>query len=101
MNSLNNVTKFAKVDELRSDAMSALRTWDKLPLSDGAIPKKYKELMAIAVALTTKCPDCIEVHLHEAIKAGATEKELAEVIHVSAALRSAGTVTHGTHFFEG
>jgi alkylhydroperoxidase/carboxymuconolactone decarboxylase family protein YurZ len=38
------------------------RAYDKVALEAGSIPKKYKELMAIAVALTTQCPYCIEVH---------------------------------------
>ena len=34
---------------------------------------KYKELMAVAVALTTQCPYCIEIHTKKAKKVGATE----------------------------
>jgi AhpD family alkylhydroperoxidase len=101
MYSLNNLSKLAHVGELAPEAMTAFRAWDKVALSDGAIPKKYKELIAIAVALTTQCPYCIEVHRKEAIKAGATEKELAELVHVAAALRAGGAITHGTHLFEG
>ena len=101
MYSLDNLNKLAHVGELVPDTMNAFRAWDKLALSDGAIPKKYKELMAIAVALTTQCPYCIELHRQQAVKAGATEKELAEVVHVTAALRAGGAITHGTHLFEG
>jgi AhpD family alkylhydroperoxidase len=64
---------------------------------DGAIPRKYKELIAVAVALTTQCPYCIEIHKEEALKAGATEVELTEAMFVAAALRAGGTITHGTH----
>jgi AhpD family alkylhydroperoxidase len=77
--------------------MQAFKDWDKLALADGAIPKKYKELMAIAVALSTQCPYCIEVHRQQAVDAGVTETELAEAIHVAAALRAGGAITHGTH----
>ena len=101
MYSINNLTKLSKIGELAPEAMTAFRAYDKAALADGAIPKKYKELMAIAVALTTQCPYCIEVHRREAIKAGATEHELAEAVHVAAALRAGGSVTHGTHLFEG
>jgi AhpD family alkylhydroperoxidase len=96
-----NLNKLAHVAELVPETMNAFVTWDKLALSDGAIPKKYKELMAIAVALTTQCPYCIELHRQRAVQAGATETELAEVIHVAAALRAGGAITHGTHLFEG
>ncbi len=99
MYSIDNLKKLPEIGELSPEAMNAFRAWDKIALSDGAIPKKYKELMAIAVALTTQCPYCIEVHRREAVKAGATEKELAETVHVAAALRAGGAITHGTHLF--
>lgn len=99
MYSLSNLGKLAHLGELAPETMSAFRAYDKAALSDGAIPKKYKELMAIAVALTTQCPYCIEVHRKEAVKAGATETELAETVHVAAALRAGGALTHGTHLF--
>jgi AhpD family alkylhydroperoxidase len=96
----DNLNKLAKIGKLSPEPMSAFRAYDKAALSDGVIPKKYKELMAIAVALTTQCAYCIEVHRQEALKAGVTEQELAEAIHVTAALRAGGAVTHGTHLFE-
>jgi len=77
--------------------MNAFWAYDKAALADGAIPKKYKELMALAVALTTQCPYCLEVHREAALKAGASEQELAEVVHVAAALRAGAAITHGTH----
>jgi len=101
MYSMTNLNKLGHLGELLPETMNAFRAWDKLALSDGAIPKKYKELMAIAVALTTQCPYCIELHRQEAIKAGVTEKELAEVVFVASALRAGGAITHGTHLFEG
>jgi AhpD family alkylhydroperoxidase len=101
MYSKDNLKKLPKIGELSPEAMTAFWAYDKAALADGAIPKKYKELMAIAVALTTQCPYCIEVHREQALKAGATEQELAEVIHVAAALRAGASVTHGTHLFQG
>jgi AhpD family alkylhydroperoxidase len=98
---MNNLNKLPKLAELAPIATSAFWVYDKAALADGSIPKKYKELMAIAVALTTQCPYCIEVHRQQALKAGATEHELAEVVHVAAALRAGAAITHGTHLFEG
>ena len=101
MYSMDNLKKLPKVGKLAPDATTAFWAYDKAALADGAIPKKYKELMAIAVALTTQCPYCIEVHKQAAIKAGVTEQELAEAIHVAAALRAGAAITHGTHLMEG
>ena len=62
---------------------------------DGAIPRKYRELIAIAVACTTQCPYCIEAHAKSAKAAGATREEIVEASFVAAALRAGGAATHG------
>ncbi len=62
---------------------------------DGAIPRKYRELIALAVACTTQCPYCLDVHSKAAKKAGATREELAETAFLAAALRAGAAVTHG------
>ncbi len=63
---------------------------------DGAIPRKYRELIALAVACTTQCPYCLDVHTRNAKRAGATRQEVAEVSFLAAALRAGAAVTHGT-----
>jgi AhpD family alkylhydroperoxidase len=93
-----NLAKFKKLAELAPEAFQAFVAFDAAPFRDGgAIPVKYKELMAVAVALTTQCAYCIEIHTTKAKNAGATEKELAETVLVTAALRAGGAMTHGTH----
>jgi AhpD family alkylhydroperoxidase len=62
---------------------------------DGAIPRKYRELIALAVALTTQCPYCIEVHVKAAKAAGASREEISESSFIAAALRAGGAATHG------
>lgn len=62
---------------------------------DGAIPEKYRELMSIAVALTTQCAYCIDAHVQNAVKAGATKEELAETVFIASALRAGAAVGHG------
>ena len=100
MYDMKQLKKLAKMGELTPDAWKAFAAFDEAAFQDGAIPLKYKELMAVAVALTTQCPYCIEIHSRKAKKAGATEQELAETTLVAAALRAGGAVTHGTHALE-
>jgi len=100
MYDMKNLAKFKRLGELAPDAFNAFVAFDAAAMKDGAIPVKYKELMAVAVALTTQCPYCIEIHSKKARKAGATEQELAETTLVAAALRAGGAMTHGTHTLE-
>lgn len=62
---------------------------------DGVIPVKYRELMSVAVALTTQCAYCIESHINNAVQAGATREEIAETVFIAAALRAGGAVGNG------
>jgi AhpD family alkylhydroperoxidase len=95
-----NLTKMKMLGDLAPEAFNAFVAFDEAALRGGAIPLKYKELMAVAVALTTQCPYCIDIHAKKARKAGATEQELAETTLVAAALRAGGAMTHGTHALE-
>ncbi len=61
----------------------------------GAIPRKYRELLALAVACTTQCPYCLDVHTRGAKKAGATREEVVEASMIAASLRAGAAVTHG------
>jgi AhpD family alkylhydroperoxidase len=62
---------------------------------DGKIPRKYRELIALAVACTTQCPYCIEVHTKAAKAHGASREEITESAFLAAALRAGGAATHG------
>jgi AhpD family alkylhydroperoxidase len=92
-----NLKKLKKMDSLAPQVMKAFWEFDKAAVADGAIPVKYKELIAVAVALTTQCPYCIAIHSDNARKAGATETEMAEASTVAASLRAGAAVTHATH----
>ena len=92
-----NLAKLKKMDGLAPQVMKAFWAFDKAAVTEGAIPVKYKELIAVAVALTTQCPYCIDIHSGNARKAGATEAELAEAGIIAAALRAGAAITHATH----
>jgi AhpD family alkylhydroperoxidase len=85
--------------EMRKLATPDFDAWlnlDNIVKRDGgAIPRKYRELIAVAVACTTQCPYCIEVHSKAAKAAGATREELVESAFLAAALRAGGAATHG------
>ena len=99
MYDLNNLRRLKTIEANAPEAMKAFWAFDKAALADGAIPVKYKELMACAVAFTTQCPYCIDIHSKRAREAGASDKEMAEVVTVAAALRAGAAITHGTHAF--
>ena len=92
-----NLGKLKALDANAPEAMKAFWAFDKAAMAAGSISSKNKELIALAVAFTTQCPYCIEIHAKRAREDGATEQELAEVVAVAAALRAGAAITHGSH----
>ena len=92
-----NLKKLKTMKELAPEGMAAFHAFNDAVFKDGALPVKVKELIAVAVAVTTQCPYCIDIHAKKAKAAGCTDMELAEAALVAAALRAGGSVTHATH----
>jgi len=89
-----------RIGQMKTLAPEEFTAWARLDAivgrKDGRIPLKHRELIAIAVAHTTQCPYCIEVHTKGAKKAGASKEEVAEAILLAAAIRSSGAAAHGS-----
>lgn len=101
MYDMKNLTRLKTIEASAPEALKAFWAFDKAAMSAGAIPVKYKELIALAVAFTTQCPYCIEIHAKKAREAGGSDQEIAEVVGVAAALRAGAAITHGAHAFGG
>ena len=100
MYDMKNINKLKKYGDLTPAGWQGFLAFDKAAMADGAIPAKTKELIALAVTMTTQCPYCIEIHTKKAKGAGCSEKEIAETVMVAAALRAGAAITHGTHALE-
>ncbi|HEX5458486.1 MAG TPA: carboxymuconolactone decarboxylase family protein [Steroidobacteraceae bacterium] len=96
---MKNLTRLKKLDENAPEATKAFWAFDKAAFAAGALSAQTKQLIAVAVALTTQCPYCIELHNRAAREAGASDAQLAEAALVAAAMRAGAAVTHSTHLF--
>jgi AhpD family alkylhydroperoxidase len=97
---MKNLGKLKRLEENAPSAMKALWGFDKAAFAPGAIDVLHKQLTAVAVALTTQCPYCIELHVKAARDAGATDQMLTETATVAAAMRAGAAITHATHIFK-
>jgi len=92
----DDLKRLAEMGKLAPAEFKAWVALDRIVASeDGAIPRKYRELIALAVAHTTQCVYCIEVHTKAAKGAGASKREVAEAVLLAAALRAGGAAAHG------
>ena len=97
---MKNLSLLSTLDKNAPAAMKAFWAFDKEVFTAGALDVQQKQLIAVAVALTTQCPYCIELHVKAAREAGATDQALAEVATVAAAMRAGAAITHATHLFK-
>lgn len=65
-----------------------------------ALDEKTRELIAIAVAVTTRCESCIAVHAQAAVKAGATESEIAGALATAISLNAGAAYTYSLRAME-
>jgi len=68
--------------------------------SDGAIEAKIKELMALAISITTRCEDCIAYHCRAAIGHGATEADVTETIGVAVEMGGGPAAVYGARAYQ-
>ena len=80
--------------DLAPEIDGAFREFSRMVFSDGALEKKTKQLIAVAVAHVTQCPYCIRGHTRAARREGATEQEIIEAIWVAAEMRAGAAVAH-------
>jgi len=79
---------------LAPDTTEAFRDFSSAVFEDRALPRKTKELIAVAVAHTTQCEYCIPVRAERAREAGASDAEIMEAIWVAAEMRTGGAYAH-------
>ena len=93
----NDLQLLEEMSRLSPEEFQAWLKLDSIVRSDGGqIPRKYRELIALAVAFTTQCPYCIEGHAKAAKHVGVRREEISEAAFLAAALRAGGAAVHGT-----
>ncbi|MDH2925209.1 AhpD family alkylhydroperoxidase [Nicoletella semolina] len=65
-----------------------------------ALDLKTRELIALAVAITTRCESCLSVHAEAAAKAGATESEIAGALATAISLNAGAAYTYALRALE-
>lgn len=68
-------------------------------LVDGALDTKTKELIALAIAVSSECDGCIAAHAHGAVRHGASLQEAAEVIGVTILMNGGPATIYGPRAF--
>lgn len=87
MNELDAIAKrrkraHARLRLLGSKVYEAFLRMEEAAFSEGALPKKTKELIAVGISVTIDCESCMQWHIEQAATAGATMQEVLEAVEV-------------------
>lgn len=87
---------YRELNQLMPDTMKAFGELHRQAVADGALDHATKELMAVAIGIATHCDDCITLHLHEALRAGATREQVFDAIGVAVLMGGGPASTYAT-----
>ncbi len=80
--------------------MSGFARLHRKSVEDGALSRKVKEMMALAISIVVGCEGCIAYHVHDAVEAGATHAELLEAVSIGLMMGGGPGSIYATHALE-
>ena len=90
-----DLKRFSEVGKFRDELMKKFfEYYNKVTGEDGALTKREKALIALAVAHSRQCPYCIDAYTTACLEAGADPEQMTEAIHVAAAMEAGITLIH-------
>ena len=80
--------------KLTPDSVRGYQTLSAANAKDSKLGAKVRELISLAVVVTTHCDGCITIHTDNALKAGASREEIAEALGVAMAMNAGATLIY-------
>ncbi|WP_152276699.1 carboxymuconolactone decarboxylase family protein [Methylorubrum populi] len=94
------MSTLGKISEVSPDLMKAHDQLAAAAPKEPRLDAKTRELIALAVAVTTRCDGCIAFHTQAARKAGASQEELVEALGVAVALNAGAALVYSARAFD-
>lgn len=82
------------------EAMKSFMGLHQCATREGDISCKFKELIALGIAVTVRCDGCIAFHVHDALEAGASRAEIAETLGVAVLMGGGPAVVYACEALE-
>jgi len=88
--------RFAEVGKFKPELMKKFFDYyGEATGTDGALSKREKALIALAISHFKQCPYCIDAFTTSSLEAGANPNQMTEAIHVAASMAAGMTLVHG------
>ncbi|MCK5701555.1 MAG: arsenosugar biosynthesis-associated peroxidase-like protein [Cyclobacteriaceae bacterium] len=90
-----DLKKFGNITEFQKELGDKFFDYYESVFKEGALTKREKYLIGLAVAHAIQCPYCIDAYTSDTLKLGCDEEQLMEAIHVAGAVRGGASLVHG------
>jgi alkylhydroperoxidase/carboxymuconolactone decarboxylase family protein len=90
-----DLAKFGNIGTHAPDlAADFFKYYGNVTGTDGALSKREKALIALAVAHSQKCPYCIDAYTTACLENGSNPEQMMEAVHVAAVMQAGITLVH-------
>lgn len=93
-------TRFGEFASMSPDVLNGMNTIGGSAAKTGHLEPKIHELIALAVAVTTRCDGCISFHTKAAVEQGASREEIAEALGVAIALNAGAAAVYSARVLD-
>lgn len=92
--------RIGNIGKLSPDTVAGYQTLTNANSKHSRLSEKTRQLISLAVAVTTRCDGCITVHTAEALKHGATHEEIAEALGVAVAMNAGAALVYSARVMD-
>ena len=91
----HDLGRFKEISRGAPELAEKFFAWYGAVFAEGALTAREKSLIALAVAHAVQCPYCIDAYSTDALEKGSNLDQMAEAVHVAAAIRGGASLVHG------
>ena len=97
-----DLKKFGDIGEFAGEhAKKFFDYYNQATATEGALTKREKALIALAVSHTKQCPYCIDAYTTACLEAGSNPEQMMEAVHVAAAMSAGIDLVHSVQMQNG
>lgn len=96
----DTVTRIGTLQKETPGMFDGFNTMSKAAKRNGALDEKTKELIALGIAISTRCDSCIGFHVKSLVRLGTSRDELCEALEMIGYMGGGPSIAFGAKALE-
>lgn len=93
-------TRIGTLQKETPQMFAGFNTMGKAAKTNGALDEKTKELIALGIAISTRCDSCIGFHVKSLVRLGTTRAEMCEALEMIGYMGGGPSIAFGAKALE-